>query len=74
MTVQWQWTGGETEREIKEGQKHRGGEWWRKNENASNGRIRVMSGALLQAGLDGRTTLKPYVPHGTERIKKKKNR
>ena len=24
---------------------------------------------LLQTGLDGRMTLKPYVPHGRERIK-----
>ena len=65
MTAQWHWTGGQTQRELEEGQKQRGGEWWRKNENTSNGQIGVMSGALLQNGLDGRMALKPYVPHGT---------
>jgi len=69
--AQWQGTGGQTEREIEEGQKQRGSERWRKNENALNGQIGVMSGTLLQTGLDGRTTFKPYVPHGTERIKVK---
>ena len=44
--------------------KQRRGEWWRKNQNASNGQIGVMSGALLHTGLDGGTTLKPYLPHG----------
>ena len=29
----------------------------------------MMSDVLLQTGLDGRMMLKPYVPHGTERIK-----
>ena len=51
--------------------KKRGGEWWRKNENASNGQIGVMSGALLKTGLDGRMPLKPYMPHGTKRFKVK---
>ena len=70
-TAQWHSTGGQTEREIEEGQKQHGGEWWRKNENALNGQIGMMSGVLLQTRLNGRMTLKPYVPHGTERIKVK---
>lgn len=53
------------------GQKQCGGGWWRLIETVQAGALEMRHAVQPQTDKNGKTMVKPYVPHGMERIKVK---